>query len=172
MSLYEVGRLCLKIAGRDAGKKCVIIENVDDTFVFVDGATRRKKVNIKHLEPLAVTVEIKEKASHEDVKSAFEKLEIEVWDKKSKKVADRPSKVRKAATKTKPVKSKKKVNQKEESVVKELKTEEPKTEPKEQPKAEPSIEDTVKEVSVEEKKEEEVSEAKVEVKEKTEEQKE
>ena len=91
MSIYNVGRLCLKIAGRDAGKKCVIIESIDNAFVLVDGATRRKKVNVKHLEPLATEIDIKEKASHEDVKAAFDKLEIEVWNKKSKKVAKRLS---------------------------------------------------------------------------------
>jgi large subunit ribosomal protein L14e len=137
MSIYNVGRLCLKIAGRDAGKKCVIIESIDNAFVLVDGATRRKKVNVKHLEPLATEIEIKEKASHEDVKAAFDKLEIEVWDKKSKKVADRPKQVRKADSKVKgkPVSKPKK----------EIKKEEAKAEPKVEAKAEASIEDAVAE---------------------------
>ena len=30
--MMEVGRLCLKIAGRDAGMKCVIVEVIDDNF--------------------------------------------------------------------------------------------------------------------------------------------
>ncbi len=149
MSLYTVGRLCLKIAGRDAGKKCVIIENVDDSFVFIDGATRRKKVNVKHLEPLAQVIKIKEKASPEDVKTAFEKLGIEVWNKKSKKVAERPRQVRKVEAKTseKVAKSKKQVKV-------------------EEPKAEPSVEDTVAESPKVEKKEESpIEELKEEVKE-------
>ena len=95
MSIYEIGRVCVKIAGRDAGRKCVVVEAVDDKFVTVDGNVRRKKVNIKHLEPLADVLEIKDKASHEDVKKAFEKMGLEVWDKKSKKPAERPRKVRK-----------------------------------------------------------------------------
>ena len=77
MSIYEIGRICVKIAGRDAGRKCVVVENVDDKFVMIDGNVRRKKVNIKHLEPLAETVEIKDKASHEDVKAAFDKLGLQ-----------------------------------------------------------------------------------------------
>ena len=146
MSLYEVGRLCLKIAGRDAGKKCVIIENVDANFVFVDGATRRKKVNIKHLEPLATTVEIKDKASHEDVKAAFDKLGIEVWDKKSKKVSERPKQVRKVK-----VKAAEKVAKSKKPAKKEEAKAEPKTESKE-----PSIEDAVAEAPKAEEKKEEV----------------
>ncbi len=148
MSLYKVGRLCLKIAGRDAGKKCVIIENVDDSFVFVDGATRRKKVNVKHLEPLNTVIEIKEKASHEDVKAAFNKLEIEVWDKKSKKVAKRPTQVRKVASKTKD----KTVSKPKKEVKKEAKKEAKKEEvQKEEPvKKEASVEDAVAESKIEE----------------------
>ena len=60
MSIYEIGRVCVKIAGRDAGRKCVVVEAVDDKFVTVDGNVRRKKVNIKHLEPLADVLEIKD----------------------------------------------------------------------------------------------------------------
>ena len=150
MSLYNVGRLCLKIAGRDAGKKCVIIENVDDSFVFVDGATRRKKVNVRHLEPLNTVIEIKEKASHEDVKAAFDKLEIEVWNKKSKKVSERPKQVRKAASKTKDkLVSKPKKEVKKAEVQKEEAKAEPKVETKVESK-EPSVEETVAESSIEE----------------------
>lgn len=103
MSLYEVGRMCLKIAGRDAGRKCVVVES-GDIFVVVDGDVRRKKVNIKHLEPLPEVIEIKAKASHEDVANAFKKLGLTVWEKKSKKVAERPKRVKKK--REKPTRSK------------------------------------------------------------------
>ena len=68
MILFSVGRLCLKLAGRDAGRKCVVVEILDDSFVLVDGDVRRKKVNLKHLEPLAQTLELPNNASHEEVK--------------------------------------------------------------------------------------------------------
>ena len=51
MSIFSVGRVCVKIAGRDAGRKCVVVQQVNDHYVVVDGNTRRKKVNINHLEP-------------------------------------------------------------------------------------------------------------------------
>jgi large subunit ribosomal protein L14e len=103
MTLFNVGRICMKIAGRDSGRKCVIVEVNDDHFVVVDGDVRRRKVNIKHLEPLAETVEIKDKASHDDVKKVFEKLELKVWDRKSKKPAERVKRLKKVKVK-KPVK--------------------------------------------------------------------
>lgn len=80
--MFEVGRVCLKIAGRDANQYCVIVKKVDDTFVMVDGQTRRKKVNIKHIEPTQATVDIKEDADHEAVKKALAEKNIEVKDAK------------------------------------------------------------------------------------------
>ena len=104
MSLYTIGRVCLKIAGRDAGNKCVVVENVDANFVLVDGATRRKKVNIKHLEPLKTVIEIKKGASHDEVKVEFEKMGLKTWDKKAKESKERLRKEHKK--KVKPVKKK------------------------------------------------------------------
>jgi len=95
MSLFEVGRICTKIAGRDAGRKCVVVENVDDHFVVVDGDVRRKKINIKHLEPIAKVIELKSKASHEEVKKAFDKLDLPVWETKKKESKERPRKQKK-----------------------------------------------------------------------------
>ena len=92
--IFSVGRLAVKVAGRDAGRKCVVVEQVDDQFVIVDGNVRRKRVNVKHLEPLAESIDIKNKASHADVKKAFEKLGVATWERKSKKATERPKKVK------------------------------------------------------------------------------
>lgn len=88
--MFSVGRLCVKLAGRDSGKKCVIIEVLEKNYVLVDGETRRKKVNVLHLEPLEQTIDIKAKASHEDVKKALQKIGIISRDTKPKKAANRP----------------------------------------------------------------------------------
>ncbi|MBT4651338.1 50S ribosomal protein L14e [Candidatus Woesearchaeota archaeon] len=116
MSLFTIGRLCVKLAGRDAGKKCVVVEEIDNTFVLVDGNVRRKRVNTKHLEPLKETLDLKAKASHEQVKAAFETLGLSVWDKKSKQSTERPRRIR--AIKEKVAEAKK-----EAKVKKEKKTE-------------------------------------------------
>ena len=116
MSIFNVGRLCVKLAGRDAGRKCVVVEQVDKTFVMVDGDVRRKKVNMRHLEPLAEVIEINDKASHDEVTSVFKKLGLNVWEKKSKQAAERPKKQK--VKKVKPVKEKKAAVKKEEKVAK------------------------------------------------------
>jgi len=76
--MLEVGRICIKTAGRDATKTCVIVEVIDEKFVMVDGNTRRKKVNKAHLEPLKKTISVKKGASTKDVHAAFEKEGITV----------------------------------------------------------------------------------------------
>ena len=102
--VFEIGRICVKLAGRDSNKKCVIVEKVADNFVIVDGSTRRRNCNVKHLMPLEQTVDIKDKASHEEVAAAFKEAGFEVWNKKSKPKTERPKKIRTA--KAKPVKKK------------------------------------------------------------------
>ncbi len=95
MSLFDVGRLVVKIAGRDAGKKAVVVEVFDNTYVLIDGATRRKKVNILHLEPLAEVLSLNSGASHDDVKKVFTELGINVWETKAKTVSVRLQRQRK-----------------------------------------------------------------------------
>lgn len=97
--IFTIGRLCIKTAGRDAGQKCVILNVIDDNFVLIDGATRRKKVNVKHLEPLNDMVEITENASHEEVIKLFEKNGWKFWNTKPKQVPARVRKVKKANAK-------------------------------------------------------------------------
>ena len=82
----------MKIAGRDAGRTCVVVEELGKGYVLVDGDVRRKKVNILHLEPLDKTIALKAKAAHAEVAKAFEKLGLSAWETKAKKAAPRPRK--------------------------------------------------------------------------------
>jgi len=95
MSIFTVGRLCVKIAGRDAGRRCVIVDTLDAHYVVVDGDVRRKKVNINHLEPLAEEVELKAGARHEDVQALFAQRGLAVWKNVARSVGARPVQQRK-----------------------------------------------------------------------------
>ncbi len=88
--MFEVGRLCIKIAGRDAGLKCVVVDVLDSNYVLIDGETRRRKCNVDHLEPLKDVVKIEKNASHEDVKKAFEGVGLKARETKPKKAAPKP----------------------------------------------------------------------------------
>lgn len=74
--MIEIGRMCVKIAGRDAGKRGMIIDITDNSHVIIDGEVRRRKCNIKHIEPTNIKVDIEKNASHEIVVKEFEKLGI------------------------------------------------------------------------------------------------
>ncbi|MGC8999147.1 MAG: 50S ribosomal protein L14e [Candidatus Bathyarchaeia archaeon] len=78
MPAIEVGRICVKICGREAGKKCVIVDIIDKSFVLITGpksvtGVKRRRANINHLEPLAEKIDIKRGASDEEVIEALKK---------------------------------------------------------------------------------------------------
>jgi large subunit ribosomal protein L14e len=83
--MLEVGKVCLKIAGRDAGKIAVIVDVLEEPFVLIDGEVRRKKCNIKHLEPLDRNVDVKKGASHNEVLKALGLTESKKGPKKETK---------------------------------------------------------------------------------------
>jgi large subunit ribosomal protein L14e len=105
--MNEIGRLCVKIAGRDSNKTCVIVDVVDEHTVLIDGQTRRRKCNMRHLEPLDKVIKLHKGASHADVKKAFTELKLEVLETKPKKAEPRPKKAKEKKNSEPKVKSKK-----------------------------------------------------------------
>ena len=76
MPSIEVGRICVKLNGREAGQKCVIVDVIDKNFVLITGpkkvtGVRRRRTNVKHLEPTEDAVELKKGASDDDVSKAI-----------------------------------------------------------------------------------------------------
>jgi large subunit ribosomal protein L14e len=78
MASFEVGRVCVKLSGRETGKKCVIVDVVDKNFVLVTGpksvtGVRRRRTNVDHLEPTAEVIELRKGAADDDVEKALSK---------------------------------------------------------------------------------------------------
>ena len=100
--MMNVGRLCVKTAGREAGRKCVIVEVVDDNYVIIDGMVKRKKCNVNHLEPLPHDIQLAS-ASHSDALEVLRTAGVDVSarEKKWKNKVPRQQRapVAKAATK-------------------------------------------------------------------------
>jgi large subunit ribosomal protein L14e len=72
MSAVEIGRICEKIIGREAGKKCVIINLIDKNYVLITGpkqltGVRRRRTNINHLKLLEEKISINQDASDEEI---------------------------------------------------------------------------------------------------------
>jgi len=77
MPAIEVGRVCVKMAGRETGKKCVIVDVMDKSFVLVTGpkkvtGVKRRRVNINHVAPTETALQIKRGASDEEVTQVIE----------------------------------------------------------------------------------------------------
>ena len=76
MPAIEEGRICVKIVGREAGKKCVIVDVIDKNFVLITGPKtvtniKRRRANINHIEPTKEKIEIKRGATDEEISEAL-----------------------------------------------------------------------------------------------------
>jgi large subunit ribosomal protein L14e len=83
--MFEVGRIVIKIAGRDAGNTAIVIEQIDKNHVLIDGNVRRRKCNITHLEPKNEILKIKKGASTSDVHKIMSAAGIKVISSKKVK---------------------------------------------------------------------------------------
>jgi len=87
--MLDVGRVCVKIAGRDAGNTAIIVDIIDDRHVLIDGNVRRRKCNVSHLEPTDQTLKIKKGASTSEVTKAMITSKIKVKEKKKVKRSEK-----------------------------------------------------------------------------------
>lgn len=80
--MFEIGRVCIKTAGREAGRFCIVVaKDKEKDFLIITGPkeatkVRRRKCNYRHLEPTPFKLEIKENATDDDVLKAYEKEDI------------------------------------------------------------------------------------------------
>jgi len=77
MTAIDIGRICEKLSGREAGKRCVIVDVVDRNYVIVTGplsltGVRRRRVNMNHIKPLDEIIDISRNASDEDILTILE----------------------------------------------------------------------------------------------------
>ena len=77
MTAIDIGRICEKISGREAGKRCVIVDVVDRNYVIVTGplsltGVRRRRVNMNHIKPLDEIIDISRNASDEEILTKLE----------------------------------------------------------------------------------------------------
>jgi large subunit ribosomal protein L14e len=79
MPAIEVGRICVKLSGREAGRKCVVIDIIDKNFILVTGpfkvsGVKRRRVNVNHVEPTEAKVDVKKGDDDEKVTEALTKV--------------------------------------------------------------------------------------------------
>jgi len=132
--IFEIGRLCIKTAGRDKDLECIVINILENGYVLIDGNTRRKKVNIKHLKPLNQLVNIKKNASHDEVEKALAQLGIEII--KRGKPRNRSERLKKEKIKKEKLVKEKKIKEEPKEKTKSEEKQEPEETKEEEPKTE------------------------------------
>ena len=98
--MIEVGRLCLKIAGRESGRYCVVVKKMDENFVMVTGpreltSVKRRRCNICHLEPVMETLNIKSDAPDSEILKAYQQANLITKLGLGPRMAGKPEKVEK-----------------------------------------------------------------------------
>ncbi|MBM1154484.1 50S ribosomal protein L14e [archaeon] len=81
MPVVDVGRVCVKTRGREAGRLCVVVDVIDKNFVLITGpktltGVRRRRVNVRHLEPTDLKLDISKGASDKEVEAALRKTKL------------------------------------------------------------------------------------------------
>jgi large subunit ribosomal protein L14e len=76
MPAIDVGRVCIKVAGRESGKRCVVLDIIDKNFVLITGpksvtGVKRRRVNINHIKPTEEMLKIRKGATDEEVSRAL-----------------------------------------------------------------------------------------------------
>jgi len=89
--LIDIGRIVVILRGRRAGKKAVVVDIVDENFVLVTGpkelnGVKRRRMNVDHLMPLAIKLDIPRGASDEDVLKALKDRNLETLMREEVKI--------------------------------------------------------------------------------------
>ena len=131
--MISSGRVCVKIAGREAGNVCVVL-SAEKGKALIEGMVKKRECSLKHLEPLPKMVKVTKSSTKKEVLDLLVGLNLVSKEEAEKFANKKPSEV-----KEKPVhkrKEKPKKEAKKKAVKKEVvKAEEKKEEVKEEKKA-------------------------------------
>ena len=80
MSAISIGRIVTKIMGREAGKKAVVTQIIDNVFVEISGpfeltGIKRRRANISHIEPTKFSIKISKNDNSDS--SIIEKIDAD-----------------------------------------------------------------------------------------------
>ena len=111
--MTEIGQVYVKIVGREARQICAAVDTSEGSFITVSGPkVKRRKCNLKHLEPLPQKLQIKKGASDDEVAAALKSAGLVAdvkkrTEKREKKAQQRAP--RKQHNKVKPTKEEKQI---------------------------------------------------------------
>ncbi len=82
VKLIDIGRIVVIIQGRRAGKKAVVVDIIDENFVVVTGpktinGVKRRRMNVDHIIPINMKIDIERGAEDEAVLEKLKERELE-----------------------------------------------------------------------------------------------
>lgn len=91
--LFEIGTVCVITQGRRAGKKVVVSNIIDENYLLVTGpksinGIKRRRMNIKHLMPIDLQIDIEREADDDTIEEEIKNMEVEEF---MKEVIDIPA---------------------------------------------------------------------------------
>ena len=107
MTAMDIGRICIKTRGREAGRRCVVVDLVDKNFVLITGpkeltGVKRRRANVNHLSPTEERIEIKRGASDEEIMKILGKAKAKRKAKAEAAGEEKPSEEKPRERKARP----------------------------------------------------------------------
>ncbi|MFO7872700.1 MAG: 50S ribosomal protein L14e [Candidatus Undinarchaeales archaeon] len=111
----DIGQVCIKNAGRESGNLCMVVDEIDESFVKIDGPrVKRRRCNVAHLDKQPKKLNLKKGASEKNVLDALSKAGL-VGGKTGRKRTKKGKKSKKKEKEKKSKNSKKKKSKKKKS---------------------------------------------------------
>jgi len=96
VKLIDIGRVVVITQGRRAGKKAVVVDIIDENFVLLTGpkelnGVKRRRMNVDHIIPTNVKLEIEKGTEDEKILEAIKERGLEEFMKEEIRIS--PQKV-------------------------------------------------------------------------------
>ncbi len=92
VKLIDIGRVVVITQGRRAGKKAVVVDIIDENFVLLTGpkelnGVKRRRMNVDHIIPTNVKLEIEKGAEDEKILEAIKERGLEGFMREEIRIA-------------------------------------------------------------------------------------
>jgi len=75
--IMSIGRVCVKVKGRDSGNYCVVVDKSGYSVVIEGKNIKRSKCNVRHLEPLPFVLEVQRNTEREVLLKEMSKIGLD-----------------------------------------------------------------------------------------------
>lgn len=89
--LFEIGTVTVITQGRRTGKKAVVVDIIDENYVLLTGpeslsGVKRRRMNVKHLMPLDLNLDIERGVGDETILETIKERDLEEFMQEKVKI--------------------------------------------------------------------------------------